>query len=362
MPEESVLVRRSQALQDAYDRGPDFAPAPGPVLVKVVDLGNISTSGNVYFACHQVSCGGPEVEGGGANLAEAADVFYVAVLGSAAPKAGDYLIARPVSAGRWAADLFQDQGTVVPECPCGKTPIILHMNVPNPGQNGGMFQPTNLVYGPTPPEYGPLNLPSSTYLSPGSFVDEKTGDSFRYWFSCYGSYYVVSRVYVKSVLGSPHLDFLRYSWLYSLNITYYPKGVNYVNTSIFVGGNLPGGTYNVGVTENSPVGETRMLVSSFVTFDGWIPTLYFYPLIFGNETRNIYLGLLAVGEAGMVLYEGNVTADSLDLTHANDGTKPPPSPGYAGGVTFTNQCSPFRMEFGNVYPGGDPATVVTVTA
>ena len=54
-----------------------------------------------------------------------------------------------------------------------------------------------------------------SYLSPGSFNDQN-GDSFRYFFTCNVGYYVISRVYVKSVLGSPFRDNYRYSWLVGL--------------------------------------------------------------------------------------------------------------------------------------------------
>lgn len=219
MSENSVQIRRAQALQDAVDRGADFTPTPGPVLVRVVNLGNIPTSGNLYFACHQVDCEGPEVEGGTATLSEGTEVFYTAVIGSTAPQAGDYLIARPVPSGRWAADVPvtpPDHGINLAGCPCALVPLVLHMDVNNPALNHGIFQPTTLVYGPTPPEYLPLSIGTGSYLSPGSFTDQVTGDSYRYWFTCYSGYYGISRVYLKSVLGSPYRDMFRYTWLAGL--------------------------------------------------------------------------------------------------------------------------------------------------
>lgn len=103
-------------------------------------------------------------------------------------------------------------GHSLPECPCTNIPGTLTMQVNDPALNYGIFQPTTLVYGPTPPEYGPLSVGPYAYFSPGSFTDQVTGDSFRYFFTCYMGKYALGRLYVHSVFGSPFRDIFRYSW------------------------------------------------------------------------------------------------------------------------------------------------------
>ncbi len=74
-----------------------------------------------------------------------------------------------------------------------------------------MFQNCTLTFGATPSSYSALELGTQCYLSTTSFVDQR-GDSFRYYFYCQNTQYLLTRVYVTSTLGSPYKDFVRYSW------------------------------------------------------------------------------------------------------------------------------------------------------
>ncbi len=177
-----------------------------------------TTMGN-FVSVHPVFVSGTEGESSpGSLVVNSAVTVLVNVIGSQAPAAGDYLICRFVG-HRWIAErMGSNQNTVsLYGCPCTEIPTTLHMSVNNPGLNYGIFQNTTLVYGPTPPEYLPLSIGDQSYLSPGSFTDQVTTDPFRYFFTCYSGNYVISRLYVHSVHGSPYRDiFYLYSWLIGL--------------------------------------------------------------------------------------------------------------------------------------------------
>lgn len=105
------------------------------------------------------------------------------------------------------------QGPHLTGCPCKFVPEVLEMEVNDTGLNFGLFQNTTLVYGPTPPEFLPLNLGARSYLSVDTFTDLITHEAFRYLFLCYTGYYALCRVYAHSRFGSPFRDVFRYTWL-----------------------------------------------------------------------------------------------------------------------------------------------------
>ena len=53
---------------------------------------------------------------------------------------------------------------------------------------------------------------ANSYLSTATFPDYTTGDQFYYLLSCYNGSYVLTRVYITSLYGSPYRDMIRYLW------------------------------------------------------------------------------------------------------------------------------------------------------
>jgi hypothetical protein len=187
-----------------------------PVLVGCV-IGNSSIPAKVgtYVAAHPVDVLGTEAESAlGVLFVDVSRTFLTYIVGSSPPMAGDYLICRFVG-NRWVAarmSATQSTGVVIPGCPCGSSPSIIHMSSSNPSSNNHMFQTAVLTYGPTPASLLTLGLGSNSYLSTTTFPDLTTGDQFRYNLSCYNGFYVLTRVYDTSVYGSPYRDMIRYFW------------------------------------------------------------------------------------------------------------------------------------------------------
>ncbi len=212
-----TLRDRQFELRDRSGRRDDSRPvANGPAFVGCVFADpSVPTSTGRYFAVHPTTILGAEGESNpGALSVDPTRTVLVYVIGSQAPVAGDYLICRFIGS-RWIAERMakpQAQLITIPGCPCTTIPGTLNMAVTHPDANNGLFQPTTLVYGPTPPEYVPLALGDNCYLSPGSFTDSSTTDSFRYYFGCFSGFYIITRVFQVSIFGSPYKDTIRYKW------------------------------------------------------------------------------------------------------------------------------------------------------
>ncbi len=100
----------------------------------------------------------------------------------------------------------------LPGCICSAPPETLAMTVSNGSCNNGLLNSVGIQYGPTPPSLIPLRLGSNCYLSTDMFVDSQTGDSYYYYFGCFGAIMRISRVFPTSVFGSPFLDSVIYYW------------------------------------------------------------------------------------------------------------------------------------------------------
>ena len=75
-----------------------------------------------------------------------------------------------------------------------------------------MFQDATIQWGPTPSGLLALGLGTNSYLSTATFPDYTSGDQFYYLLSCYSGSYVLTRVYITSIYGSPYRDMIRYLW------------------------------------------------------------------------------------------------------------------------------------------------------
>jgi hypothetical protein len=212
-----TLRDRQFALRDRTDRRDGSRPvANGPAFVGCVFANPaVPTSTGKYFSVHPVTILGTEGESNpGALSVDTTRTALVYVIGSKAPVAGDYLVCRFVGS-RWIAERMakpQAQLITIPGCPCTTIPPVLQMTSSNTTANNGLFQSTSLVYGPTPPEFTPLGLGASCFLSPSYFTDNSTGDHFRYYFGCFSGFYIITRVFQVSILGSPYKDTIRYKW------------------------------------------------------------------------------------------------------------------------------------------------------
>ena len=173
----------------------------------------VPTSTNKFFAVHPVNVVGAEGEGNaGTSSVDLTRTFYVYVIGSNAPVAGDMLVCRYVG-NRWVAERMGTASSriTLPGCPC-LIPLSLTMSVVRPDANFGMFQNCTLAWQATPPGLALLSLGASSYLSTTTILDELTLDEFRYHFFCSGGYFCINRVYETSVYGSPFSDAIRYRW------------------------------------------------------------------------------------------------------------------------------------------------------
>ena len=187
-----------------------------PVLVgRVFANPAIPARTGTYVSVHPVEVSGAESEGAAGTLTvDASRTFLAYVVGPTAPVSGDHLLCRFIG-DRWLAERMGGSTTevIVPGCPCASSPAALHMTASRPDTNNGIFQTSELVYGPTPPGLLSLGIGTSAYLSRSSHTDSSTGDQFRYYLSCFQGFYLLTRVYEKSAYGSPHRDTMRYRWL-----------------------------------------------------------------------------------------------------------------------------------------------------
>jgi hypothetical protein len=100
-----TLRRRQGELGVASDRGRgrDGPEAGAPAcLVRTTTVASYPTAVNLYFMCLRAIPGGTEAEGQAVTLSTIGSPFPVAIVGSAVPPSGTYLIARQVG-GRWGA-------------------------------------------------------------------------------------------------------------------------------------------------------------------------------------------------------------------------------------------------------------------
>lgn len=234
--------RRARSRRDAVAlaapaRDP-LAVSPYPAFVgRVFGNPTVPTAAGAFFTVHPVDVAGPEAEAGpGALTVNAAQAQLVYVVGSAAPTAGDDLVCRFVN-NRWVGERFSRGagGATLGGCPCAQIPTSLAVHVSAPTSNNHIFQNCTLFYGPTPPGLAPLATYPNAYLSTAQFTDYYSGDKFWYYFACIQGYYVLTRIYARSVYGSPFRDVVRYKWLvgYKGNVCspfLFPDGV------IFTGG------------------------------------------------------------------------------------------------------------------------------
>ena len=70
MPEQALYRRRHQDLVDDLDRAADTTtPTPGACLVQTFTQTTYPTAAAAYYACHPVTLGGAETEGGAGTTA-----------------------------------------------------------------------------------------------------------------------------------------------------------------------------------------------------------------------------------------------------------------------------------------------------
>ena len=211
------LRRRQTDLAAQIDRQPG-PPDPGTTaqVVQVYNGGAMPATAPGQYDCHPVTVTGAETEGGAVTATADSGRSLVVIVLNTVPAVGDYLVARLIG-GRWVARKGGG-GYVGPPmvhidgCPCSESCVTLYMVSSNPNSNNHILQSATLVYGPTPAGLLPLAIAASSYLSTTSFTDFSTGDQFYYYLSCYIGYYVLSRVYITSLYGSPYRDATRYRW------------------------------------------------------------------------------------------------------------------------------------------------------
>jgi hypothetical protein len=103
-------------------------------------------------------------------------------------------------------------------CPCsggaaGTALETLAMHVVHPELNQQNFNACTLVYQPTPAAYAVLSLGAFNWFSNETFTDLGTLDHYRYIFRCESGYFIIRKIYVISIFGSPHLSTVMYRWL-----------------------------------------------------------------------------------------------------------------------------------------------------
>ncbi len=197
--------------------GPRSSPQSPAFVGTVFSQIAVPTTTGSFFSVHPMTILGPEVESGiGLLTFDSSATVLVCVTGGRTPVAGDALICRFIE-NRWVADHLAQVGGLIqiPTCYCNAVPSTLHMTSSDPASDGGIFQNCELTYGPTPPEYERLSLGTKSFLSTTPFVDS-SGDSFKYFFGCDYSNFTLSRVYARSVLGSPYHDIVRQTWALEL--------------------------------------------------------------------------------------------------------------------------------------------------
>jgi len=216
-PDETRRARaRGNAVALAATTRDPAAGTPYPAFVgRVFGDPTVPSATGAFYAVHPVDVTGPEAEAGPGSLAiDASRSQLVYVVGSVAPAAGDDLVCRFID-DRWVGERFGRHATNITlgGCSCANIPAALKVHVSEPDSNNRIFQNCTLVYGPTPDGLGPLAAYPNSYLSSAQFTDSYSGDKFWYYFACVQGDYVLTRVYLKSVYGSPFRDTVRYKWL-----------------------------------------------------------------------------------------------------------------------------------------------------
>lgn len=210
-----ILRARLADLEAEAERLGNLAASPITYRIGEVYRQSVQPSeAGRFHACRPAELSAPGAEGSTCTLSvDSSRTFYVRVLrGSAA--AGELLVAASADY-RWHAEVDGDAPpeVVVRGCPCPASPVTLYMYSSAPISNLRMFQNSQLVYQAVPSGLAALGLGANAYLSDSTFPDGLTGDTFRYYFHCAGSSYLLTRIYEYSSYGSPYRDLTRYSWL-----------------------------------------------------------------------------------------------------------------------------------------------------
>jgi hypothetical protein len=101
MKEAALYRRRHADLTDDIDQtGVAAAPTAAALVVQTFTRTTYPTAAQEYYACHTVTLGGAQTEGGAGSLTVAGDCTYVFNAGGSVPPVGTYVIAEPVG-GRW---------------------------------------------------------------------------------------------------------------------------------------------------------------------------------------------------------------------------------------------------------------------
>jgi hypothetical protein len=201
----------------ALGRGRAGTLSPFPAIVgRVFGNPTVPTHTGCYFSIHPVGVAGVEAEAApGALTVDGSDALLVYVIGPKAPVAGEDLVCHFVG-NRWVAERMTTkapQTVYLPGCPCTALPQTLHLSVNKPYLDDQIFHNCTLQYGPTPPALRSLSLGDYSFLSTQTFNDAVTSDQYWFYFTCYQGYYMITRVYINSVFGSPFRDVVRYKWV-----------------------------------------------------------------------------------------------------------------------------------------------------
>lgn len=119
-----------------------------------------------------------------------------------------------VTVGRTASAGYVDTGCVVSACCCcGVGPEQWNLYVSNEAANDGIYRNDTITWGATPAGLANLFLGDYGWFGDTVFIDNPTGDEFRYYVTCSFGYYTLSRVFEESIYGNPWRDIVRYRWL-----------------------------------------------------------------------------------------------------------------------------------------------------
>lgn len=186
---------------------------PGRLLGMLKSV-NPNPSGMYNFdICHPVW---PDVEGSAVAWSkEAGQTLLAAWLGADKPPADRPVILHPngefyVGGGAKPA-IVAPPGVNLAGCSCQNIPATLYMIPNNPVLNGGMFKNCILQYVDTPAGYAKLALGPKCFLSVENFQDQ-IDQTYRYFFNCSSSNFMITRIYVSSIFGSPYRDSVRFTW------------------------------------------------------------------------------------------------------------------------------------------------------
>ena len=102
MSEQALLRRRHAGLTDDLDRAAGFTiPTPGACLMVTFTQTTYPTTAAAYYACHPVTLGGAETEGGaGTTTVDTTTVKMVWNSGGTIPASGTFVRAEHTT-GRW---------------------------------------------------------------------------------------------------------------------------------------------------------------------------------------------------------------------------------------------------------------------